>query len=487
VEQFMRNIVLVDKFGAPLKPVNRYDAAKSNRSFDMGYIPSAINSEEKVLTQEDREIIAARILQSYRNNPFVAAIASVLPTHIGIPSVKSLLSVNADEKDAARLGETDDIIDDLIEDWFDNMTPMGDSLHDLNIMFWHLWLSHGEVFIYLRADGLIQLIDPIEIGSHSTNKIPAGFNETQGVIHKQDGTVVAYRRGKWVGNQFTYQGGDLIEAKYVIHYKHKNRANQFRGVPVLAPMAKWLRHIDDCVDAKVLSVKAQAVFAVWVKRAQSTLADTSTEPVEDLITGSINYGNAGEEPVMIETKSGSQDFLAFTDDIQQQCLAPLMIPLEAIKGYNKSSYASGRNTWQQYGLAIKWKYRRPFQKQVLRKLIEWRKTLWIADGTLKPHDLRAVDYYYPALPSADPYKDSLQDSVDLQNGFVTQAEILQRRGCGSFQLWLRARVKELKAIVDYANKYNIPLNLLLPPSYINMQQLLNAENGNTNEAKSSKL
>ena len=137
----------------------------------------------------------------------------------------------------------------------------------------------------------------------------------------------------------------------VIHLYRAKRPNQFRGVPLFAPVITMFQDMADFLEARVVAAKVASFLSVFVTRADSYGgADFATDTeagtnknIEDLEPGEIRYLKVGESINTIDPHKGGDTFTGFVNEILRIIGASLGLPYELlIKDFTQTNYSSAR-------------------------------------------------------------------------------------------------------------------------------------------------
>lgn len=192
----------------------------------------------------------------------------------------------------------------------------------------------------------------------------------------------------------------------VLHAKLVRRADQYRGVPLLAPVIEsvWSTAAYSKAETQAAIIEACMVFAVTTNAYNKTLDPLSAipgmaldskivpdPPSEDFsldpfgmrtnyLAGAVNAGNyispgqsvhlsPGEDIKSIDTKRPNSGFQTFLDSMIMLCGASLGIPKQILTQSFDGTYSSSKAATVQFNRTVS-RYRKPFVEGVLKPMFE---------------------------------------------------------------------------------------------------------------------
>jgi lambda family phage portal protein len=148
----------------------------------------------------------------------------------------------------------------------------------------------------------------------------------------------------------------------VIHIFYATSPEQVRGIPWFASAIKFFRDLNDYLDAELVSNVVTAAFSLFIEiqdtdpeypslnmaditdsgfRADGTAKETR---YEELIPGTIRYGNVGEKPHTISATRPGQTFEPFIRIIEDCISSSVNIPRPVLfKQHDGMNYANYRS------------------------------------------------------------------------------------------------------------------------------------------------
>ena len=246
------------------------------------------------------------------------------------------------------------------------------------------WLKNGEEFCLIRYDKecpympyqlRLKLVEADRIST------PGSFNADYSGIDKKDkqntimngveitkeGKVAAYyisscfpgeyeSRQKWVRVE---KRGKNTGNPNILHIFNSERADQYRGVPFLAPIIETIKQMSRYTEAEIMAAIVNSFFAVFITTKENAeieeFAGVDGEAVDGLEgdqelperqeievgSGSVHYLAEGEGVTAVAANHPSTSFDGFINALMKQIGAALEIAPEVLlKSFNKSFSAS---------------------------------------------------------------------------------------------------------------------------------------------------
>lgn len=164
--------------------------------------------------------------------------------------------------------------------------------------------------------------------------------------------------------------GDKTGTPNVLMIFEAERAEQYRGVPYLAPVIESLKQLTRYGEAEMMAAVINGFFTVFITSKGNTgeVGFTGVLDDEDRVSdddlnyelgpGMVNVLKPGEEIDIADSKRPSSNFDAFTTALAKYVGAALEIPVELlIKSFN-SSYSASRaallEAWKAFRMKRKW-------------------------------------------------------------------------------------------------------------------------------------
>ena len=259
------------------------------------------------------------------------------------------------------------------------------------------WLMNGDACVLLEYErptralpyGLrIHLIESDRVSTpHSTGNnvyLYATDPDTKnrifnGVEVDSNNRVVAYHICSTYPNSNLYAKkewkrvkafGDKTGTPNVLMIYETERAEQYRGVPYLAPVIESLKQLTRYSEAEMMAAVINGFFTVFVKSEKGTseMGFTGVMDEEDQVTdddvnyelgpGMVNMLAPGEDIEIADAKRPSSNFDAFTTSLAKYVGAALEIPVEILVKNFSSSYSASRaallEAWKAFRMKRSW-------------------------------------------------------------------------------------------------------------------------------------
>lgn len=259
------------------------------------------------------------------------------------------------------------------------------------------WLMNGDACILLEYEkpsrafpyGLrIHLIESDRVSTpHTTgNNVylyatnPDNGNRIfNGVEVDKNNRVVAYHVCNTYPNSNLYAKkewkrvkafGDRTGAPGVLMIFETERAEQYRGVPYLAPVIESLKQLTRYSEAEMMAAVINGIFTVFVtsENGTSEFGFTGVVDEEDRVSdddinyeigsGLVNMLNPGEKIEIADAKRPSSNFDAFVTSLAKYVGAALEIPVEVLMKSFMSSYSASRaallEAWKAFRMKRAW-------------------------------------------------------------------------------------------------------------------------------------
>ena len=289
-----------------------------------------------------------------------------------------------------------------------------------------------------------------------------GVNESNGnqifsgVEIDKSGATVAY----WVCNQYPYAmngytyttpewkripaWGAITGRPNILHLFEAERAEQRRGVPLLAPVIEDLQQLKRYEEAELMAAVISSCFTVFVTTeglttelplGESLPLGTPPIPTGDneyqLGTGAVVTLAPGEKVEPVDPKRPNTAFDGFVDAVAKSIGAGLEIPADLLLKRFNASYSASRaallEAWKRFQASRQWLARefcQPVYEQFLTEAVALGRIE--APGFLEDPVLRrawcGADWNGPAQGMLDPTKEVQAAQMRVENGFSTREE-----------------------------------------------------------------
>ena len=164
--------------------------------------------------------------------------------------------------------------------------------------------------------------------------------------------------------------GDKTGTPNVLMIYETERAEQYRGVPYLAPVIESLKQLTRYSEAEMMAAVINGVFTVFVtsENGTSEFGFTGVVDDEDRVSdddinyevgpGLVNVLNPGEKIEIADAKRPSSNFDAFVTSLAKYVGAALEIPMEVLMKSFMSSYSASRaallEAWKAFRMKRAW-------------------------------------------------------------------------------------------------------------------------------------
>ncbi len=164
--------------------------------------------------------------------------------------------------------------------------------------------------------------------------------------------------------------GERTGAPGVLMIFETERAEQYRGVPYLAPVIESLKQLTRYSEAEMMAAVINGIFTVFItsENGTSEFGFTGVVDEEDRVSdddmnyeigsGLVNMLNPGEKIEIADAKRPSTNFDAFVTSLAKYVGAALEIPVEVLMKSFMSSYSASRaallEAWKAFRMKRAW-------------------------------------------------------------------------------------------------------------------------------------
>lgn len=336
-----------------------------------------------------------------------------------------------------------------------------------------------------------------------------------GVEFNKNGKVVAY----WVANQYPYYliglGYDFKPLEWtrvpvvgkntglrnILHSFDAERAEQRRGVPMLAPVIESLKMVSRYTDAELTAAVISGMFSVFVKLESPTselgigeATPDMDEPIQhgindyQLGVGTINQLSPNESIQIADPKRPNVSFDRFVSAMAKQIGAAVEIPQQLLLKEFNASYSASRAALLEAWKTFKMR-RETLAREFCQPVYEMFLTEAVANGRLKlkgffedPVIRKAwceADWNGAAQGMLDPTKEVSAAKQRVEEGFSTREEETIGLTGGDFKKNAKQLKRENKLLTDA--KVEMILSQTLSKN--NQQQVQVNQNGKEGGSK----
>jgi lambda family phage portal protein len=248
------------------------------------------------------------------------------------------------------------------------------------------------------------------------------------------------------------------DAESFILFFRRQRVDQVRGVPLLAPVIQTARDLDKYLTATRVAANVQATFGVFVKRnnaAQLQLASTKA------VSGSTDYRTMPMKTGQIMFLNPDEDITGFSptmpasqfDDVAKFWVRLIAVGMGStyetlMSDFGQMSFSASRVQLMEHN-AINREWQRLLVQRVLKRLY----LVWVAkrmEAKVLPFNPQLLDKYQwigPADESVDPVGDA-SSQIELMEKKI----LSKQRYYTSLGLEWRSEMAQVKREEDWARE-----------------------------------
>lgn len=262
------------------------------------------------------------------------------------------------------------------------------------------WLRNGEEFVLIKyVDELPYMPYQLRLKLVEADRISTpgsldgdydGFDEVKkngnrivnGVEISKDGKVEAYYISSKYPDEDSFgektdwkrvvKRGEKTGNSNILHIFNAERAEQYRGVPFLAPVIESVKQLSRYTEAEIMAAVLNSMFAIFITTNnaegldgfggddESSEEDVPEEKDEDIEigTGTVHFLKTGEGVQPVSVSHPSQNFDDFTKAMAKYIGAALEIAPEVLlKEFSKNFSASKgamNESWRAFKMRRKW-------------------------------------------------------------------------------------------------------------------------------------
>jgi len=341
------------------------------------------------------------------------------------------------------------------------------------------WLLNGDAFVlidhetskpYMPYTLRLHLVEGDRIsnpGSYGNNvnlkKVWTNGNRIyNGVEIDKKGKVVAYHvcnsylntnmvtQRNWVRVQAR---GEKTGIPNLLHIMEAERAEQYRGVPYLAPVIVMLRQLTQYTEAELMAAVINGIFSVFVTTNSGNDDQgfdgsvDETDKVYDesgdyqLGAGMINYLAPGEDIKVADANRPNVNFDSFATAMCKYIGSALEIPYEILVKNFTSSYSASRAA-----LLELWKYIKMRRSWFVNDFCQPVFEIWLCEAVASGRIQAPGFFFDPAIKKAwcgaewngpaqgqlDPVKEAKAAQMRVEQGFSTRERETVEMNGGDF-------------------------------------------------------
>ena len=261
----------------------------------------------------------------------------------------------------------------------------------------------------------------------------------------------------------------------ILHIMQSERPEQYRGVPLLAPVIESLKQLTRYIDAELVASVINGFFTAFIKSALPTgdmIFDEAQDPSEkvdntdfgyELGPGTINRLMPGESVDIADPKRPSQNFDAFVSSMAKYIGAAIEVPYELLMKSFDASYSASRAA-----LLEAWKSFRMRRTWLARGFCQPTYELWLSEAVARgrinapgffddPIIRKAwtkAEWNGPSPGQLDPLKEVLASQKKVDVGFSThERETIELNG-GDWDSNMESIIRENELLKEANTVFN---------------------------------
>lgn len=499
---------------APEKALKRIEARKKIEILNSGYSNYGASTDKKSLIgwdyyggsasediNENLSILRQRSRDLYMGVPLATGAVKTMRTNVVGRGLK--LKPTIDRKVLGITAEEAKTMEEQIaREWAvwaeskDCDMARLDNFCELQQLAFTNWLLSGECLVLMPVkerknqpyDLRIQLIEADRLSS------PNYIDDYEkrifdGVEMDENGEVIAYHFSRHHPLSFDKQKIEWVKVdaygqetgrKNVLHLMCRERIDQYRGVPFLAPVIESLKQLGRYTDAELVAAVVSGLFTIFIEKTNDNEGDAigSAIPEEqqidedddmtlELAAGAVLDLNEGEKAHDVNPGRPNANFNGFVEAICQQIGSALEIPYELLVKRFTASYTASKGALEEA-----WKMFKTYRSWLADDLCQPVYEEWLAEAVAKGR-VKAPGFFNdpvihmayckaewngPAKGTLDPGKEVTAAEKRVANGFSTRASETMEMTGGDYYSNIdqlkqeEKRLKEVKDIVSGKNE-----------------------------------
>lgn len=263
----------------------------------------------------------------------------------------------------------------------------------------------------------------------------------------------------------------------------KQRVDQYRGVPLMAPIVQTSRDLDRYLTATRMQANIAATYGVVVKKnmpgpfsqAASIPSRNGNYRTQPLKTGLMTWLNPDEDISMFKPDVPGPQFDSFSKFLVRMVAVGMGITYEYLmQDFSNMSFSSSRTNLLDMTLTMK-----EWQRWNITEFKKPVVCIWLAkemDAGRIPYNPEAFDeiaFQTPAELGVDPQKDADANIKLLTAGLETFQNIYQQDGL-DWEQQIEQKALESAYIANMAEKHGIDpkeISSLLPPGVLKTSEM----------------
>ncbi len=361
-----------------------------------------------------------------------------------------------------------------------------DNFYELQQLAFLNWLASGDTLALLPVkprknqpyDLRVQLIEADRLSS--PNNFDTFDNQIVGGVEVDaDGEVIAYHFSKhhplsYANERMEWQRveayGKRTGRRNVLHLMCRERIDQRRGVPFLAPVIEALKQLGRYTDAELVAAVVSGMFTVFIEKKDDSEGepigsgipedeqiDAEDETSIELSAGSVIDLAEGETANAVNPGRPNKNFTGFVEAICQQIGAALEIPYELLMKHFTASYSASRGALEEA-----WKMFKMYRTWLANDFCQPIYEEWLAEAVAKGR-VKAPGFFSdplrhkayckaawngPARGLLNPVQEVNAAVLKVENGFSTRSTETMEMAGGDFYSNCEQLKNEEKALKE---------------------------------------
>lgn len=436
----------LEKFKSEILNYSQHGASTRKNAF-REFDDNLYDADEDI--GDNKEILMARSRQLYMGNAIAVGAIRKMRTNIigtGIklkPKInKKLLNLTDEEVD-----EIQDRIQTVWELWANSTecdSERQSNFYQLQSLAFITQLVDGECFVLLpfkeRTGDFFELKIKLIDSARCITPYNSNIDAKNGVELNKDGEVIAY----WFINDKLTLTPKRIQVigkngrKNVLVLMEKERINQRRGVPLLAPVIEMLSQITKFTNAELMNAVVSSMFSVFIT------SEVKANPISDMFqqsssqktnnyslgSGTIMELEPGQDVKFAEPTRPNTQFDNFLFSMCKQLGAALEIPVEVLLSNFNASYSASKasleEVWKVYTMRRSWliaNFCQPIFEEWLDEAVAkgYLKLKGYFENPLIRKAYQQAEWYGETQSQLDPYKEIKAAELRIATGISTVA------------------------------------------------------------------
>ncbi|MCM5872637.1 phage portal protein [Klebsiella pneumoniae] len=258
-----------------------------------------------------------------------------------------------------------------------------------------------------------------------------------------------------------------------MHYYRELFPDQRRGIPEAVAIIATMNQYDAFSHATLVQKRAAASSMGFITQDKDGQEDIDlgleekehdgeqSDVIQDFESGTIHKLPAGHDIKQFSATQGGDDFISFTDRLEDQLAMGYGFYKQGWKGDTANiNYSAAR-----FGDQAQRKMFKTVQQNLKEQVFEVIYERWLAWAILNetiqvkmtniPSILRQTIWTYPKWESIDPLKDTQKDQLDVDNGFKSASDVIISRGEDPELVFAQIEQERSRYVPKHANQIDI--------------------------------